>query len=52
MLYPDIQNGKEAIKAVKFQKKIGGTAYFMNIIMKSTKGYGKLSSNETLFDDI
>ena len=51
MLYPEIQNGEEVIKVSDFQQDIGGIADFMKMIIKATKGCGKLSSNNTFFSD-
>ena len=38
MLYLDIQKGEEAIKTAGFQQQIGGTAFFMKRLIRSTKG--------------
>ena len=51
MLYLEIQKGKEAMNELAFQPQIRGTGACMKIIMKSTKGCGQLSSNETFFSD-
>ena len=37
MLHPEIQRGKEATKASKFQQNIRGTAACMKILMMYTK---------------
>ena len=52
MLYLEIQNGKEATKTGKFQQDIGGNAASTKIIIRIKKGCGKLSSNNTYYDDI
>ena len=51
ILYLEIQKGEKATKILVFQQEIGGTASCMKITIKATKGFGKLSSNETFFDD-
>ena len=50
MLYLYIYKGGYEMNTYKFQHDIGGTASCMNIIMKANKGYGKISSNNNLFD--
>ena len=52
MLHLEIQKGKEAMKTSNFQKYLGGTAACMKRQMMATKGCGKLTSNDTYFDDI
>ena len=52
MLYLDIQKGKEATKAEKFQQHIGGTAAWKNIPMIAKKGCGQVMSNDTYFAEI
>ena len=42
MLYPDIQNGKEAMKVSDYQQEIGGMYARMKIVMKVTKGCGQM----------
>ena len=39
------------MKTQQFRYYIGGTADYMKIIMNTTKGWGKLSSNDTFFYD-
>ena len=51
MLYLDIQNGKEAMKASKFQHQIGGTTACIRRLMMATKRCGKLTSNGNYFYD-
>ena len=51
MLYLYIKRGKEAMKTAKFQQHIGGNTSFMKILIMDTKGCGKLTSNDTYFDD-
>ena len=46
LLHLEIQKGKEAAKTSIFQKHIGGTAAYMNILMKAKKGCGQLTSND------
>ena len=43
MLYLEIQKGKEAMNPSDFQQKIRGTAAFMMITIKVTKGCVQLS---------
>ena len=52
MIYLKIQNGKEEMKSSCFQQQAIGTAAYMNIMVKSTKGCGQLSSKVTFFADI
>ena len=49
MLYPEIQNGEEVIKVSDFQQDIGGIADFMKMIIKATKGCGKLHQTKHSF---
>ena len=42
MLYPDIQNGKEAMKVSDYKQEIGGMYDCMKIVMKVTKGCGQM----------
>ena len=51
MLHLDIQKGKEAMKKLKFQSVLGGTAACMRRLAISTKGCGPLTSNDTYFSD-
>ena len=39
------------MKTLELQRDITGTASYIKIIMKDTKGSGKISSNNTFFDD-
>ena len=43
MLHLDIQNGKEDMKTLEYQKEIGGTAACMKILAMATKGNGQLT---------
>ena len=52
MLQLDIQNGKEDMKTLEFQKYIGGTAAFMKRKAVANKGCGQITSNDTYFSDI
>ena len=49
MLYLDIKEVKGAMKESYFQYNIGGMAVCTRIIIKSTKGCGKLSPNDIFF---
>ena len=51
MLYLETQKGKKDITALDLQQDIRGIDVWMEIIMKTNKGCGKLSSNNTLFSD-
>ena len=52
ILHLEIQKGKEATEMSKFQKYLVGATEYMKIIAIATKGCGKLTSNDTYFDDI
>ena len=52
MLHLYIQKGKEAMKASKFQKYLGGNNACLKRLLIATKGCGQLISNETYFADI
>ena len=49
MLHPDIQKGKEAMKKLKFQSVLGGTAAFIKRLAISTKGCGQMTSSNAYF---
>ena len=51
MLLQESQRGEEAMKALGFQKYIGGTVVCINILAMDTKGCGQLTSNDTYFAD-
>ena len=52
LLHLDIQKGKEATNMSKFQNHLGGTTACTKRLAIATKGYGQLTSNDTLFADI
>ena len=51
MLCPYIKTVKDEMEISEFQQDIGGTAAYMNIIMKANKWFGLLSSNNTFSTD-
>ena len=52
LLHLDIQKNKEAMKTPEFQKCIRGTTVCMKILAINTKGFGRLTLNDTYFADI